>query len=73
MTSEQKGYFYSGTIVGVFMICILTIICAFIAEWKDPVSMYHPNKLLNSNEYKIDTMFTICNSDTVVTYKFVKQ
>ena len=73
MTQEEKGCFYSGILVGALTACLLIVICGLISEWKDPASMYHPNALLNSNEYKIDTITSICNYDTTVTYKFVKK
>ena len=60
-------------VLGVVVAFILVAICMTIAESKDPVSNMHPNAVLNSDDYRIDTITTICNGDTTLTYEFVKK
>lgn len=73
MTQEDKDILLSGMALGLFVSLMLFAICMTIAKWRDPVSIMHPNKVLNSDNYRIDTIITICNHDTTLTYKFVKK
>lgn len=73
MTNEEKSILKGGVLLGIVVSFILVAICVGIANKKDPLSIMHPNEVLNSDKYKIDTITTICNNDTIITYKFVKK
>lgn len=73
MTNEEKNMLTSGMFLGAVVSFIIFVICVIIADWRDPVSLMHPNEALNSDKYRIDTITTICNNDTILTYKFVKK
>ena len=70
MTNEEKGILTAGMVLGAVVSFLLIAICVGIAKKKDPMSLMHPNEVLNSDKYRIDTIMTICNNDTVLTYKF---
>lgn len=73
MTNEEKNILTSGMLLGSVVSFVSVAIIVVIAKWKDPVSIMHPNEVLNSDKYRIDTITTICNNDTTLTYKFVKK
>lgn len=72
MTNEEKNMLTSGMFLGIVVSFILVAILVTIAEWKDPLSIMHPNEVLNSDKYRVDTITTICNNDTTLTYEFTK-
>ena len=72
MTNEEKNMFTSGMFLGIVVSFVLVAICVVIAKWKDPLSIMHPNEVLNSDKYRVDTITTICNNDTTLTYEFTK-
>lgn len=73
MKNEDKDILVGGIVLGVFISFLLFAICMTIAKWRDPISIMHPNEVLNFDKYRIDTITTICNNDTILTYKFVKK
>lgn len=72
MTNEEKNILTSGMLYGIVVSFVLVAIIVTIAKWKDPLSIMHPNEVLNSDKYRVDTITTICNNDTTLTYKFTK-
>ena len=73
MTNEEKNILTSGMIFGVVVSFMIVAICVGITKQYNPLSIMHPNEVLNSDKYRIDTITTICNNDTTLTYKFVKK
>ena len=70
MNKEEKEAFGSGFGIG-FMAGGLAIwlVVLIFSIWHKELR-YTPNFLLNSNEWKIDTVTTIIGKDTTRTYKF---
>ena len=68
--SENFGF---GFMIGMFVFTVLAIVAMILAATNEPKEQTHADYLLNSTEWRIDTLKTITNGrDTTTTYKFVR-
>lgn len=68
MSNDFKNGLISGEVVGLIVGLMIVI---FVSMFR-PESLASTNKLLNSGNYRIDTIIIINNTDTIYKYKFVK-
>ena len=70
MNKEQKEAFGFGLTTGIVVGVLAIWIVVLIISIGHKELRYDPNFLLNSNNWKIDTVTTIIGKDTTRTYKF---
>ena len=69
-TKKEREIFDGGLCAGIFLTGLVAVTIMLIHLFIDPIDLVHPNELLNSPEYYIDTITEVIDNDTVTHYEF---
>ena len=69
MSSEEKGTFVAGCVVGAIAMAALIVLALCLDMAFHPIQRYSPDEMLNSEQWQIDTVKS--KFDTTYRWRFV--